>query len=280
MTATERLWRPFLFTALVTAGCIGYASQWVPSKREDRWFPDLPQAVATVAPIIALNAAVWFAWKIPLPITRRMLNRYFISVPGFPYAVSMLGSAFSHQSITHLAMNMFVLYSVGTSLCEQIGPGYFTSLYISGGVISSFASLAYNVARSRFHVYSLGASGAIMSVVGCYAYLNPDSLFFIIFLPFLQFKARTLIVGAAAFETLGLIRGWHFLDHMAHLSGLGWGLSFGYLMNKELERRIKSFWDRMTPEQRERWEREYRHPPGHDSHAAARPTGARDNSER
>ncbi|CCX32896.1 hypothetical protein FPQ18DRAFT_119868 [Pyronema domesticum] len=240
MSWSQRLLRPALFTLFVVGGSIAYAYTYQPTKQSERWFPTVPIAFATVSSIIAINCAVFVAWKIPLPITWRVLNRYFVSVPAIPYSASMLGNAFSHQTLMHLGVNMFVLYSLGTTLCEQIGAGSFLGLYMSGGVVSSFASLAYNVARQRFSVISLGASGAISSVVAAYAYLNPDNQLYIIFLPFLALKAGLVVKLMACLEAVGIARGWKKLDHVAHLSGLGWGTVGAWAIVKEYERRLEA----------------------------------------
>ena len=135
---------------------------------------------------------------------------------------------------------------VGTSLCDQIGSGAFVALYLSGGVISSFASLAFNVALARFHVSSLGASGAVYAIVAAYAYINPQREFFFFILPFFTFAASTLTGFAVLFETAGLARAWYAgrsffgVDHMAHLSGLLWGSFGGMVIVKELQRRAKA----------------------------------------
>lgn len=59
-------------------------------------------------------------------------------------------------------------------VCDQIGRGNFLGLYFSAGAISSFTSLACNVLRARFHIYALGASGAISGVIGAFTYFNPE----------------------------------------------------------------------------------------------------------
>jgi len=134
---------------------------------------------------------------------------------------------------------MFVLYSLGTSLCEQIGAGPFLGLYTSGAVVSSLASLAWNVVRQKFGVVSLGASGAISTVVGVYAYINPDAELYIIFLPFMVFKAKVVVGFMACMEVVGITRGWAVLDHVAHLSGLMWGVVGGWALMKEYKRRME-----------------------------------------
>lgn len=225
---------------MVVGGSLLYAYYWEAPSSSDRLLPTVPLAFATIATIIALNTAVFIAWRIPIPMNWRILNRYFITVTAMPHSFSMLGSAFSHQTPFHLGMNMLVLYSIGTSLCEQIGSGAFVGLYLSGAVVSSLGSLVFNVTTKRFATSSLGASGAIACIIGAYTYLNPDRELFIIFLPFLAMKAKYMVSCAAAFEVLGMARGWRSLDHAAHFSGMVWGVAGGWMLWKEWQRRIRA----------------------------------------
>jgi rhomboid-like protein len=43
-----------------------------------------------------------------------MLNKYFISVPLLPRPISMLGNVFSHHQLSHLGINMAMLWFIGT----------------------------------------------------------------------------------------------------------------------------------------------------------------------
>lgn len=74
-------------------------------------WPNTPPAAATVAGLIGLNLAVFGLWRIPP--AWRMLNRYFLSSALYPRALSMVGSAFSHQKFMHLAVNMTILFYLG-----------------------------------------------------------------------------------------------------------------------------------------------------------------------
>lgn len=63
--------------------------------------------------IMGVNLAVFALWK-AWPPAWKMLNRYFISVPIYPHALSIVGSVFSHQQFRHLATNMVILWFIGT----------------------------------------------------------------------------------------------------------------------------------------------------------------------
>lgn len=74
---------------------------------------DTPPAAATLIGLIGANALILLLWR-GFPPAWRILNRYFISVPLYPYSLSMVGSVFSHQQLRHVATNMFILWFMGT----------------------------------------------------------------------------------------------------------------------------------------------------------------------
>lgn len=68
----------------------------------------------------------------------------------------MVLSTFSHFHALHLGLNMFVLYSFSTPIVHVLGKEQFLALYLSSGVLSSFASLFFKVLINQPGV-SLGA---------------------------------------------------------------------------------------------------------------------------
>jgi rhomboid-like protein len=97
---------------VVVVLCAVYAENYRAPSHGKRLWPDIPPAGATILGIILLNAGVMLAWRIPP--AWRTLNKYFIAVPGYPFAVSMLGQVFSHQQFGHFFLNMAMLWLVGT----------------------------------------------------------------------------------------------------------------------------------------------------------------------
>ena len=107
---------------LATLGvCYLFAQNYEAPVNQDRLWPETPPAAATALTIIGLNLAVYALWKVPP--AWRMLNRYFIIVNAWPHAASIIGSVFSHQTLKHLAMNMGLLWFIGTR-GEWMGIGY------------------------------------------------------------------------------------------------------------------------------------------------------------
>jgi membrane associated rhomboid family serine protease len=71
----------------------------------------------------------------------------------------LLTTAFLHESIFHVGINMVSLWFVGRSLEPAIGKGYFAAIYFTAALAGSFGSLVFET-----QVPTLGASGAIFGV--------------------------------------------------------------------------------------------------------------------
>ena len=104
------------------------------------------------------------------------------------------------------------------------------ALYLSAGVASSFFStVVRNVLpalRERTMVPSLGASGAVWSLISFVGCQYPEAKMSIIFLPMFALPAYQMVIGLAAVDVLGVALGWRFFDHAAHLGGLACGAGF------------------------------------------------------
>ncbi|VDP88318.1 unnamed protein product [Echinostoma caproni] len=170
-------------------------------------------------------------------------------------ALSMLLSVFSHHSLFHLGINMYVLHSFAASLIGTIGAGDFLALYVGGGVFSSFLSLLSKAAR-RSPVPSLGASGGICAVLGAFCMLQPHARLCVPFVVDLfphSFEAKS-----AAWTLLMLEFGAAFLiasrspiDHAAHMGGLLFGMYYGLSGSEAIWRRrtaIVSWWRQLRGE--------------------------------
>lgn len=168
----ERLLPSALVTMVTLALCASFAYFYQPPSNDARLFPNVSPAFATCAAIVALNAAVWLAWKWP-PFYLTM-NKYFVLVPGYPFAMSIIGNTISHSSFFHLANNMFWLFTVGIHLHDLIGRGNFLALYGGLSALSSWTSLSTHVARNFLITETRGASGAVLGVIAAYLWLKEE----------------------------------------------------------------------------------------------------------
>lgn len=68
----------------------------------------------------------------------------------------MVLSVFSHYNLLHLSVNMYVLHNISTVMGPVLGKEQFLALYLSSGVMASFASHVYKTIIGK-SVVSLGA---------------------------------------------------------------------------------------------------------------------------
>ena len=137
------------------------------------------------------------------------LNRYFLEAGLF---WQPLTSMFMHGGLTHLAMNMVVLFQFGTLLENARGKGFFLSLYLIGGLLTSLFSFVFMYFLGLNHVL-VGASGAISVLIGWIAYKDP-------------FNRKGLIIAIMLISFAPLLLGMNIAWY-AHLIGFGIGMLWG-----------------------------------------------------
>jgi len=172
--------------------------------------------------IFFANSLVLAAWRVPRLTTA--MSTYFCANP-FARTVCwpMVLSTFSHYSLWHFGANMYVLYSFCGAASQSMGPHQLTAFYLSGGVFSSVVS-HFAKAAMRTTTPSLGASGAIMAVLGYFCTQHPDSKLAVAFLPQWSFSADSGLKALMAFDAVGLLLRWKLFDHAAHLGGALFGV--------------------------------------------------------
>lgn len=148
---------------------------------------------------------------------RPVMTRYFLNEVSNKSirCAPMILSNFSHMSVLHLSVNMFALYSFSQYSTHLLGPEQVVGLFIGAGAISSLTSTACRLLLSR-SVPSLGASGAILAVVGYVCVKEPSTPLLVLFIPMSAGLAIKYIIGL---DIVGLIARWSFIDHAAHLGG-------------------------------------------------------------
>ena len=240
----QRIFPSAVFVALVCAGSYLFAQYWVPPKRSDRMYPDVALSFATIGAVVVVNLAVYGMWA--FPPCWRLLNRYFVSTPAYPRAVSMLLNTFSHQDTKHLLSNMLGIVLFGLSLHEDIGRGAFMGIYLASGAVGSLASLTFFAVRRQLVSSSLGASGSLWGVMSAFCWLhaeydhavssasflwltNHSEKFSIIFLPKdiqdrIQLSGWMLLAGLTGWEIFRLFGPISVVDRASHLGGMAVGV--------------------------------------------------------
>jgi rhomboid-like protein len=209
---------PAIFTAATLGTCYAISSQ----SSGQKYSKQTRQVV--LGSLIAANGLVFAAWQ--LPRCHSFLTRHFVHHPGGRLSYTLLTSCFSHQTPAHLFFNMAALYSVGSMFLNtgHLSPVELVAMYISSGTAAGFISHTVSWSIKRVATGSLGASGAIWGLFAGWAALYPQWPISIMFLP-ISFQAGQLLPALLCLDLVGLIRGWAYFDHAAHLGGA----MFGYL---------------------------------------------------
>lgn len=125
---------------------------------------------------------------------------------------------FLHGGAVHLIYNLFALLIFGLILEQLIGSRRFLALFFAAGIIANIISFFW-------YPNALGASGAIMGIIGCLAILRPMMSVWAFGMILPMFIVAILwitgsIMGMAGFGSQGV-------GHLAHLLGILTGLSYG-----------------------------------------------------
>lgn len=145
---------------------------------------------------------------------------------GFFKPYQLVAHMFAHGGFGHVLFNMFALWSFGSLLERVWGPKKFLIFYLACGLAAAVAHLFLT------NNAAIGASGAVMGLLGAYAYLFPNTELLIFPLPF-PVKAKWAIIGIAAIDVFGgVYPTGSQIAHFAHLGGMAMGLILVILWNK------------------------------------------------
>ncbi|AQZ16240.1 PCP1 (YGR101W) [Zygosaccharomyces parabailii] len=195
--------------------------------------------------LLGINVAVFGLWQVPR--YWRFLQKYMLlEKRSIQSKWSLVGSAFSHQEFWHLGMNMLALWSFGTSLSYMIGASNFFSMYMNCAIAGSLFSLWYpRLAKIMMMGPSLGASGALFGVMGCFSYLIPNAEILLFVFP-IPGGAWLGFLGSAVWNIAGCVFRWGSFDYAAHLGGSVLGVIYGWYIAQQAEKQREAQMQRLT----------------------------------
>ena len=165
-----------VITWLILAGCV-LAYVWELSLGG--------QADAALNVLGFVPANFWAGGSVPLPGGGHV-----------PVYATLFFYMFLHGGFLHIAGNMLYLWIFADNVEDAMGHGKFTLFYFLCGVI---AVLAMAVIDPRSQIPTVGASGAISGILGCYMLLYPRARIRVIIplgIIFIPFRLRAVwVVG-------------------------------------------------------------------------------------
>lgn len=150
---------------------------------------------------------------------------------------------FIHANVPHLVFNMYSFWIFGEyveilfmTVFGPVGRWYYLLMYISALVVCLLPTYTKN--KTNYHYRSLGASGAVSSVIFAFIFLNPLQGIGLIFLP------REFMIPGFIFGFLYLVvssyldkKGGGNINHSAHIWGAIYGIIFliiaGFLFSEK-----------------------------------------------
>jgi rhomboid-like protein len=233
LSKLQRLGPAALIAIFTLVGLAVLSDNYTPPSLNARIFPDTAPAVTTLGAITAITLATFILSRMP-PLWRTS-SKYFCIVPAYPYAVSLIGAAWRHDTVSHLAANLVTLWLFGLSLHEDVGRGTFLAIFLGAGIFGGWVSLARNVATKQWMTYSFGSSGGVLGVAAASCALRPDGGVAIwgVEVPFVAWILVGLYTAAELFGMVRLHKKTN-TDHAGHFGGLVFGVVEAYRIKQQV----------------------------------------------
>lgn len=192
--------------------------------------------------LISAVIVLFFLMQILIP---GFTETFVLNQDSFSQPWRFVTSIFLHGGAGHLLYNLFALILFGFILEKIIGSKGFLIVFFSSGIIANLISI-------NFYESSLGASGAIMGIIGVLAVIKPLMMVW-------AFGMIVPMFIAAILWIVGDIFGIFFpsnVGNIAHLSGIAFGIIFGmYLLLKR--KKIKQEKIKISEDSINSWENYY-----------------------
>ena len=135
----------------------------------------------------------------------------------------LLTSGFLHANLGHLFVNMFTLYFFGPVMERVLGSYHFLALYLTGLIVAGIPSIIKF--KNDPNYATLGASGAVGSVLFAFILLFPMESIYLMLIP--------IPIPAFIFAILYLLYSMYAskqargkVNHEAHIAGALWGIIY------------------------------------------------------
>ncbi len=134
------------------------------------------------------------------------------------YFYTIFTSMFLHANLVHLLFNLFALYFIGSMLETRIGGTKFFIIYVIAGLIGGLTWAAIHWGQV---IVAVGASGAIMGILGAFArlYGRERIRMLLLFFPLPPMPAYVIFVLLLAIDLFIAMTGFGYIAAEAHLGG-------------------------------------------------------------
>ncbi|MCR5622460.1 MAG: rhomboid family intramembrane serine protease [Treponema sp.] len=170
--------------------------------------------------LIAVNVAVFLLTRISSRL-EALLSMNVVMVVHYHCFWQPVTYMFTHANVQHILFNMLGLLFFGLPVERSVGSKEFLLLYFFCGIMDGLLSLALYYLTGFYHVFLLGASGAVYSLLLAYAVIFPRSQIFVFGI--IPLPAPVMVALYAAVEFFSQFTA-SSTAHFTHLTGfvLAW----------------------------------------------------------
>ncbi len=151
---------------------------------------------------------------------------------------TLITSAFSHNLLIHIVLNMLVLNSFGPIIESILGIARFLNFYFIAAIVSSISHvLVSTYIMGEPDIPALGASGAVSGIIILFSLLFPkERLLLFGIIPMPAFIGALAFVGLDIWGVIAQAEGGGLpIGHGAHLGGALTGLIFYFFYRRRIQ---------------------------------------------
>lgn len=233
-----------------------YASYSVqqPPKPISQAIQEFAQQLYATSPTLfygtASSLAVFILWQIP-PLSAILRSHFICSQYNLRHKRyhTLLTSMISHNSLSHVAMNLFGFFTFGKSVEPILARNdvSFSAYCLLAGIVANFFFLTIHPQGS-----CIGLSGVVLSLLALDARLHPSKEigFVVRFIP-VRLPAQYALTGLLVWSVVGIMAtlygkgGGDGIAHATHLAGILFGLGTYELLHRGIWRKIVRKWKRL-----------------------------------
>ena len=183
---------------------------------------------SAILPIIGINVVFFLMQTFVAGFEGRLI---LVGSDVFLRPWILLTSMFLHGGFYHIFVNMYMLLIFGSILEQRIGTKRFLQVYFASGIVAGFIA-------SFFYESALGASGAIMGIMGALVLLIPNmQLLFFFIIPVPMWLAGIIYL---LMDTLGVLFP-SGVGNIAHIAGMAVGFIYAMKLKGKAEKFSKEF---------------------------------------
>jgi len=193
--------------------------------------------------LLIQNLIIFMIVNIPSYTNPYIINNVFYDLAGraiyIQQPIMLLGKShtfislmYLHGGFMHIVGNMLILFFIGIPLEDRIGKEYVALVYFPAGII---ATLSQYFVDWGSPVLNVGASGAVMALMGTIVFMFPRDRITMFLGPILMRDVRVdLAVGVfvVMMTVIVFLGGSSNVAHAAHFGGFGAGILIGYIYQK------------------------------------------------